>query len=188
VPSTTCSIFARLMNRGSGVSASQPYAPSTSLQATAARSAASGQKRLACAVGTVPAGVPRQPRGPRVEQPARLEICEHVGEREAHGVEVQQRPAERVPLAGIAEGEVERLGVQAARDRGDVAAGDLDRAERGPHARAGRSHHHTRCFVELHLADRQEGGRRRSVVHREADAGPGRLHCEQRDVGVPGLR
>ena len=58
--------------------------------------------------------------------------------------------------------------MQAGRDRRDVAAGDVDRAQGGPHARrrAGASDRAGRA-VELHLADRQE--RRRTPCGR----GPG---------------
>ena len=143
VPSTICSIFACAMKRASGYSCSRPYAPSTSLQAIAARSAASGQKRLACAASTRAAPLVECGGGGAVEHAPGDDVGLDVGERELDGLQVEQCAAERLASACVLQRDGERLGGQPDGDRRDVDARDVDRAERSAHAlaRAARAAH-----------------------------------------------
>src|SRR5574337_1255294 len=68
---------------------------------------------------------------PPGEQPPRLQLRRGVGEGPRDPLVLEHRPAEDLALARVPKRDVERLGVKAVRDGGDVAPGDIDRAQSG---------------------------------------------------------
>ena len=190
VPSTTCSILACARKRASGYSLQQ----AVGAQHLAARDRGA-QRR----VGTEALGVRGQhaaatlvERGGRgaIEQAPGDDVGLDVGERELDRLQVEQRAAERLASACVVERDRERLGGQSDRDRGDVHARDVDRAERRAHAlargrqqRVGRDVH----LVVGDLADRQERARGLVVQPLDADAVGARVDRQHEHVARAAL-
>ena len=121
-------------------------------------------------------------------QPSRrLEVGGDVGERPGDSLMRVHGLPEDGALARVPHGNVERLGMEAVRDRRDVEAGNVDRAECGGHALAGRDEEMGGGAVELEVRDREEVGRCLAIRLAEAHAGIGCIDHEQRDVTVAGL-
>ncbi len=107
------------------------------------------------------------------------------------GLQIHQRPAERLAAPCVVECDRERLGGQADRDRRDVDARHVDRSECRAHALAGRRDLRVGRHVHLvvgDLADGQERARGLVVEALDAHAVGARIDGEHEDVAGAALR
>ena len=114
----------------------------------------------------------------------RLEIGGDVGKRPGHPLMCVHGLAEDGSLARVPDCDVERLGVESVRDRGDVETGHVDRPERRGHALAWRDEQVGGCVVELEVRDGEEIGCCLAIRLAEVHAGIVGVDDEERDVTV----